>query len=48
MYEKCTKKCTTSVFAIDLSTYSDDLVCHTTIDENGNWKDEKDLRVDLN
>ncbi len=37
MYEKCT----TSVFAIDLPTYSDDLVCHKTIDENGNWTDEK-------
>ena len=33
----------TSVFALDLSTYSDDLVCDKAIDENGNWTDEKDL-----
>ena len=32
-----------SVFAIDMSTYSDDLVCDKAIDENGNWTSEKDL-----
>ena len=32
-----------SVLAIDMSSYSDDLVCDKAIDENGNWTDEKDL-----
>ena len=32
-----------SVFAIDMSNYSDDLVCDKAIDENGNWTSEKDL-----
>ena len=32
-----------SVLAIDMSSYSDDLVCDKAIDENGNWTNEKDL-----
>ena len=32
-----------SVFAIDMSNYSDDLVCDKAMDENGNWTNEKDL-----
>ena len=32
-----------SVLAVDMSSYSDDLVCDKAIDENGNWTNEKDL-----